>query len=160
MSRLIAGATQGLAFADPVEVKGVGQLGGTGVDELAVAVLKFPGGMLAQIAAGVRAQLDNIVRVWGEEGHIDVPSPWVVNGGELGESVLLLRRSGEAVEEVKVYADRSIYAIEADAVAESLAAGESPAMSWADSFGNMRTLDRWRAEIGLIYDVQGEPGRA
>jgi hypothetical protein len=25
-------------------------------------------------------------------------------------------------------------------------------MSWADSLGNMRRLDRWRAEIGLFYD--------
>ena len=25
-------------------------------------------------------------------------------------------------------------------------------MSWADSLGNMKTLDRWRAAIGLVYD--------
>ncbi len=153
MARLIAGATQGSLFADPVEVKGLGQIGGTGVDELAVAVLKFPGGMLAQLTAGVRVPIEIIVRVWGEEGHIDVPSPWVVSR-EAGHSLLLLHREGRrAVEEVKIQADRGIYAIEADAVAESIDAGESPAMSWADSLGNMRTLDRWRAEIGLRYPV-------
>jgi hypothetical protein len=25
-------------------------------------------------------------------------------------------------------------------------------MSWDDSLGNMKTLDRWRAAIGLVYD--------
>jgi hypothetical protein len=47
---------------------------------------------------------------------------------------------------------RSIYAAEADTVAQSINTRESLAMGWADSFGNMRTLDRWRAEIGLSYD--------
>lgn len=149
MARLIA---EGAPFADPVEVKGVGQMGETGVDELAVAVLKFPGGMLAQLSAGVRVNLESVVRVWGEEGRIDVPSPWVVSR-EAGHSLLLLHQAGKPVEEVKIRADQGIYAIEADAVAESIQTGQSPAMSWADSFGNMRTLDRWRAEIGLRHEV-------
>jgi predicted dehydrogenase len=154
MARLIAGAAEGAPFADPVEVKGLGQIGGTGVDELAVALLRFPGGMLAQLSAGVRVPLENIVRVWGEEGHIDVPSPWVVRR-DAGESVLRVYREGKAVKEVTIRAESGIYAIEADAVAESISAGESPAMSWADSLGNMRTLDRWRAEIGLRYEADG-----
>ena len=148
MARLIAGVTEGKAFEDPVEVKGVGQIGGTGVDELAVAVLKFPGGMLAQIAAGVRVSLENVVRIWGEEGNIEVPSPWVISR-EAGESVLRVHRVGKETEEVRIRGDRGIYAIEADTVAACIGAGESPAMSWADSLGNMRTLDRWRAEIGI-----------
>ena len=148
MVRLIAGATRGEPYTDPDEVKGVGNIGQTGVDEFSVAVMKFPGGMLAQVAAGVRVTLENHVRIWGEEGHLDIPSPWVVNGGNPGKSVLLLNQGGK-ITEVKVHADRPIYAIEADTVAESIAARESPAMTWNDSLGNMRTLDRWRAEIGL-----------
>jgi predicted dehydrogenase len=150
MSRLIAGAMAGESFADPVELKALGQIGSTGVDELAVAILQFPGGMLAQLSTGVRVNLENHVRIWGEEGSIVVPSPWVINR-EAGESVLLVRREGKPEETVKIRAGRGIYAIEADAVAESIASGQSPAMSWADSYGNMRTLDRWRAEIGLTY---------
>jgi predicted dehydrogenase len=145
MARLLAGA-------EPTEIKALAQIGKTGVDELAVAVLKFPGGMLAQLATGVRLALANHVRVWGEEGMIEVPSPWAVNR-EPGESVLTVQREGAPAEEVITRTDRGIYAIEADAVAESIAAGESPAMSWADSLGNMRTLDRWREEIGLRYDA-------
>jgi predicted dehydrogenase len=157
MARLVAGATEGAPFSDPIEVKAVGDLGETGVDEFTVAVLKFPGGMLAQLSTGVRVTLENNVRVWGEEGHIDIPSPWVVNRGAAGESLLLVTIGEKPVEVVKVPADRGIYAYEADTVAQSIAAGQAPAMSWADSFGNMRTLDRWRAEIGLTYDAPGEP---
>jgi predicted dehydrogenase len=152
MARLVAGAAQGAPFAEPAEIKALARIGETAVDELAVAVLKFPGGMLAQLATGVRLSLANHVRIWGEEGMIEVPSPWAINR-EPGESILLIRREGRPVEEVKTFTDRGIYAIEADAVAESLAAGESPAMSWADSLGNMRALDRWRDEIGLRYDA-------
>ena len=159
MSRLIAGIAEGKAFAEPIELKAAGNLGETGVDEFAIAVLKFQSGFLAQISTGVRVTLENNVRIFGEEGHIVVPSPWVINGGQAGDSVLQIHRAGEPMEEVKVHADRTIYAIEADTVAESISAGESPAMSWADSLGNMRTLDRWRAEIGLAYDVPGEPRR-
>jgi predicted dehydrogenase len=150
MSRLIAGVTVGAAFADPIEVKGVGQIGVTGVDELAVAVMTFPGGMLAQLCAGLQVNLDNTVRIWGEEGHIVVPSPWVVNR-DGPESRLNVHRDHEQMEEVAIRSERSIYAYEADAVSASLTAGETPAMSWADTLGNMQTLDRWRKEIGLRY---------
>jgi len=148
MARLIAGA-------ETTEVKALAQIGQTGVDELAVAVLKFPNGMLAQLATGVRLSLGNHVRIWGEEGMIEVPSPWVINR-EPGDSLLLVRHEGKPPEEVKIRADRGIYAIEADAVAESITAGQSPAMTWADSLGNMRTLDRWREQIGLRYDADDQ----
>jgi len=152
MARLVAGADEGKPFAEPDEVKALGHIGETGVDEFAIADLKFPGGMMAQLACGVRVQLENIVRIVGETGRIEVPSPWVVNRGEPGDSLLLVHSADGAREEVKVHADRCLYALEADAVAESLHLRQSPAMSWNDSYGNMRTLDRWRAEIGLAYD--------
>ncbi len=49
--------------------------------------------------------------------------------------------------------DRPLYALEADTFAEAVAAGqqEVPAMPWADTLGNLRTLDRWRASLGLVY---------
>jgi len=154
MSRLVAGVTVGAPFADPIEVKGVGQIGDTGADELAVAVLQFPGGMMAQLCAGLRVNLDNTVRIWGEEGHIVAPSPWVVNR-DAAESHLMVHRDGAEAERVTIRSERSIYAYEADAVAAALAAHESPAMSWADTLGNMQTLDRWREQIGLRYAADG-----
>ena len=39
-------------------------------------------------------------------------------------------------------------------MAKHLADRQSPAMSWADSLGNMQTLDAWRAAIGLTYPME------
>src|SRR6478672_3748201 len=64
MSRLIAGAARGADFADPVEVKATGHLGQTGVDEWAIASLKFPGEILAQLATGVSVNQENVVRIF------------------------------------------------------------------------------------------------
>jgi hypothetical protein len=46
-----------------------------------------------------------------------------------------------------------VYAIEVATVDRSIIAGQrSPSvMSWDESLANMRTLDRWRAAIGLRY---------
>jgi hypothetical protein len=51
---------------------------------------------------------------------------------------------------VTVTTDLVTYAIEADLVADTLPAVEAPwpAMNWADTLGNMRALDTWRAALG------------
>ena len=95
MSRLIAGAASGQPFADPVEVQAVGHLGKTGVDDYAVAVARFPGGMVAQLATGVRVAQENVVRVYGDDGFIVVPVPWAP-ARDGGSSVLRVHRTGHA----------------------------------------------------------------
>jgi hypothetical protein len=45
--------------------------------------------------------------------------------------------------------DRDLFTYEADMVATHIAQRQAPAMSWDDTLGNMRLLDRWRQEIGL-----------
>ena len=149
--RLVAGAVSGEPFLDPTEVRAVGQIGGESrVDEVAIASLKFPNGVLAQLTTGVRMPIENVVRVWGGEGSILVPNPWVI-GREPGASRIVVSKDGRA-EEIVIDETRDLYAIEADTVAHYISAGQNPAMSWADTLGNMQTLDRWRAEIGLVYD--------
>ncbi len=149
MSRLIAGAVSGAAFEDPVRVKGVGCIGQeSGVDEYAVADLAFRNGVIAQLAAGVALSLENNVRIVGTEGIILVPSPWVVSS-QAGFTKILVFKDN-IPEEIVIESERGVYAIEADHVAEQIRAGrkESPAMPWADTLGNMQTLDDWRAEVG------------
>jgi aryl-alcohol dehydrogenase-like predicted oxidoreductase/predicted dehydrogenase len=166
MSRLIAGVAMGKSFADPIrnkatgemDVKGYGHLGKTGVDEYAAAVIRFPGGVLAQVWCGVRLNQENVVRIYGTEGHLVVPSPWF-GSKEAGESKILLYGKGETnPEEVVVRADRNLYAYEADAVAAVIARGgreaAPPCMTWADTLGNMETLDAWRQSIGLEYESE------
>ncbi len=154
--RLIAGAAVGRDFAEPTEVTGCGHLGGTGVDEWAVASLKFPGEILAQIATGVQLDQDNIIRVFGSEGSILVPQPWIPSREGGTTSIIVHRKGREEPEEILIETDEYLYGMEADTVAANIEnrQAEPPAMSWLDTLGNMKTLDRWREAIGLVYDSE------
>lgn len=147
-SRLIAGAATDAPFADPVQVTGAVQLHPElGVDLYAAATLKFASGMIAQVSTGVALQQDNSVRIYGSEGWLHVPWPWIP-AREGGAVRLLLHRGGEATpEEMVVKTDEWLYGLEADAFAAALAAGlrDVPQMSVADTLGNMAVLDAWRA---------------
>lgn len=157
MSRLIAGIATGKDFAEPIEVKGVGYLGTTGVDEYASAVLKFPGNIIANLATGVAVQQDNAVRIFGTEGYLAVPWPWIPQR-EGGTSRILLHKPGQAEpQEILVQCNDWLYGLEADTVAANIERRQAtpPAMTWDDTLGNMKTLDRWRESIGLVYDLEG-----
>jgi predicted dehydrogenase/aryl-alcohol dehydrogenase-like predicted oxidoreductase len=162
MSRLIAGVAMGGEFADPIEVKASGHVGPTGVDEWTCAVLKFPGDIIAEVSTGVQVNQENVVRVYGSEGRIFIPDPWVPSK-EGGTQKIFLHRAGDKEPpEITVQTDEWLYGIEADTVARNIAQrqGAFPAMSWNDTLGNMKTLDAWRAQIGVSYDVEKPEGFA
>jgi predicted dehydrogenase len=153
-ARLVAGAAEGRPFADPVSVVAAGHLHPQAqVDVYAAATLKFASGMVAQVACGIGLTQDNSVRIYGSDGWLHVPFPWIpCRDG--GTSVLLLNRRGASGPEEFAVTAPPLYALEADAFAAALATGlrEVPQMTPADTLGNMATLDRWRAAIGLSYD--------
>lgn len=159
MSRLIAGAATGKPFADPIDVKATGHLGTTGVDEWSVASLKFPGDILAQLSTGVSVNQENVVRIFGSDGKIIVNNPWVANRNECEQCTILVHRKGENdPRQIAVPAQFTSFTYEADVVGRAILSGQrqatSPAMSWDDSLGNIRTLDRWREQIGLTYNQE------
>lgn len=153
MARLIAGAAQGKAYAEPIEISGSAHIGGrSGIDEWAVGSLKFPGGILAQVSCGVFLAQENVVRVFGSEGDIMIPSPWVPGGRDPGITRIFLRKRGEKQpQEIVTETKIGLCAMQADAVAAGIAKRQSPAMDWTDSLGNMRALDLWRKAAGITY---------
>jgi predicted dehydrogenase/aryl-alcohol dehydrogenase-like predicted oxidoreductase len=153
MCRLIAGAAMGKAFAEPVKVEAVGHLGKTGVDEYSAAVLKFENDIIAQCATGVQLNQENAVRIYGTSGSIFIPTPWVP-AKEGGTTKIIVKRDNKPDEEITIESPRHLYALEADVVAENISRRQAPQMSWEDSLGNMRTLDRWRSAIGLTYEIE------
>lgn len=161
LARLVAGAATGRSFADPVALRGEGRIGSTGVDEWEAATLRFEGDLIAQIAAGIRVTLDNSLEVFGSEGRILVPDPWLADRKAATKGRILVTAGG-ATETIEVPADRTSFAYEADRVAEAIGKGaveaSAPAMSWEDSLGNLVALDRWRAEVGITYDAENESG--
>ncbi len=159
MSRLVAGAALGKSFADPVEVKATGHLGTTGVDEWAIASLKFPGDILAQVSTSVSLNQENVVRIFGSEGNIFLPNPWQMNRTTPEPARIIVHLKNTEPREIKIEASVTSFAYEADVFGNALLAGKrqapAPAMTWDDSLGNLRTLDAWRNEIGLVYNAEG-----
>jgi len=156
MARLVAGVATGKEIAEPIELKGCGHLGATGVDEWAVAIAKFPGDIVAQLSTGVAIAQENVVRIFGTKGYIFIPSPWVISR-DGGESKIFVHIYGQSSPvEVTVKTDKKLYSIEADTVAENIENRQArfPAMTWDDTLGNMKTLDMWRQSIGLVYEME------
>lgn len=154
MARLIAGVAQGRPFADPIEFQATGHIGKTGVDEYTTAICKFPGEILAQLTTAVSMNHENLVRIYGDKGHIVVPEPWVPQR-DGGICKIMLMRDGKPAEEIRIDAD-PLYTYEIDLVARSLADRQArpPAMSWEDTLSNMRLLDGWRESIGQLYEQE------
>ncbi len=153
MCHLVAGVAAGGLTVESIDVSGVADIGTTtGVDHSAAATISFPGGMLARVASSVQADLESSLRIYGSDGRLTVPSPWFP--GRIGPAgtILVEGRDG-STEEVAIEVDTDPYAIEVRSVSNSVRAGErSPAvMTWEASLANMRTLDRWRASVGLRY---------
>ena len=158
MARLIAGVATGKDFADPVRVVGAGHIGEISrVDEYAAATLSFPGNIIAQLFTGVQVNGENVVRIFGTRGSILIPSPWTPRTGEAIS--IVLKKHGEPEQEIFIDSSEGLYALEADTVAAHIEARQAPAMTPQDSLGNMRTLDLWRAAIGLAYDAELPEGQ-
>jgi predicted dehydrogenase len=155
-ARLLAGAAAGELFAEPEELHAVGQLNPeTGIDEWTTAIVRFAGNITAEVSCGVGLHQNNRLRVYGTEGWIEVPSPFVIVRGVQTSALLLYRGDDEEAETVEITPDRGLYAYEADAFAESVRAGqrEVAACTWADTRGNMAALTRWRECLGLVFDA-------
>ena len=167
MVRLIAGVAANLPFCEPETVQGTAIIGRSGIDEVALATLRFPGDVLAQISVSVSLAQENILRITGTERQLEVPSPWFCSGKRGGRSSLMLRdlRTLDGpVEEIVVETPDWLFAIEADAAAAAIRQRQPgsmrdaheaiwPGMTWEDSLGNMRTLDLWREQVGLAYEA-------
>jgi len=159
IARLIAGAATGKDFADPTDVKAVGHLEITGVDGYTSAVVKFPGGIIATLNGGVAVNQENVVRIFGTDGWIFIPNPWVANRGAADIGKIIVHKRGEK-EPVEIIAetDATSFTLEVDVFGDAVHAGKkqasAPAMSWNDSLGNIRLLDAWRAQIGVEYDIE------
>ena len=152
-SRLFAGE-------EPMESTIVANRHDSGIDDLAAGSLKFPSGVLAGFTCGMSAQADNTAYICGTDGYIEVPVPWK----PAKESTFVIGRGippkmdglakvqvgpGAQREVVRITANDELYGLEADDFAAAAMDGKAPAVSAADSIGNMRVLDELRQLAGL-----------
>jgi predicted dehydrogenase len=146
MARLIAGAPQGIVI-EPDKVFAAGHIGReSGVDEYSTALLLFPGDITATLSCGLQFHQENHVRIEGTGGSLILPTPWAANV-DGGESQILLLKNQQPPEMITI-PSHPLYALEADLVAHHIAAGHReaawPALTWADTLGNIRVQDKWR----------------
>jgi predicted dehydrogenase len=154
MARLVAGVMAGRRFAEPASVQAAARIGDRSqVDEWSAAILSFDGPMIATVVCGNRVDITSRVRIWGSEGSIELTNPWPP-GIRNGPGRLLVRTPGVPEPEARIIrADRPLYALATDVVAEAVWNGRVPVpvMDTDDSLGNMGVLDAWRHAIGLKF---------
>ncbi|WP_209089927.1 aldo/keto reductase [Agrobacterium tumefaciens] len=162
MVRMIAGTVDGKPFAEPEKVAGAAHLGQSGVDEWASAVLKFANGIVAEVSCSIMAAQDNVLRIIGSEGRIEVKDFWFAAGHKGGTGRIDIVK-GDKVETIELPEDRWLYSFEVDAAGEAIRQGRqefaAPGMTWADSLGNLRVMDQWRVSVGLEYSVEKATSR-
>lgn len=150
-ARLLAGLAEGKPFAEPTRFEAVGFHGPTGADEVSTALVAFESGLTAVLTCAVHHDIGTETVIYGELGQIVLPNPWIPHGVRQGlETQFVVKRENQADETVTIRTERPTYALQAELVASVIDAGGAleapwPAMSWADTLGNMRGLDTWRA---------------
>ncbi len=152
-ARLIAGFVAGRPFDEPVRLEASGFIGPTGADELATALLGFDSGFTASVTSAITQDVGTTAVVFGEKGKIVLPNPWIPEGNRQGLlTSFTVVRDGRSPETVTVRTDKPTYALEAELVADTLPETEAsfPAMSHADTLGNLRVLDRWQAALRAL----------
>jgi len=144
--RLIAGS-------EPVEAKATAFIGKEArVDYQTTGVLRFKPGIVAHFACATQCGTPSAANIYGSKGSIVVSNPWFPSD----ENAKLIVTAGGKTETIEVKHGRDLYANEALTVAEHLDARQapSPAMSWDDSLGQVKTMDRLRADMGLRFDCE------
>lgn len=153
MAAAVVQAATGVAVAEPVELSATGTLGPTGVDEWTVAHLTYRDGTTASVRTGVRVQDENAVTVHGTRGRIVLTDPWT-----LSAAPTITVHTVDEDPRTLSFAGAEPYALEADATTAALASGavEAAQMTLDETLATARTLDRWRAAIGLRYPFEAE----
>ncbi|ACP25981.1 putative oxidoreductase [Sinorhizobium fredii NGR234] len=157
MVRMLAGAQEQKPYLEPLTVSGAARLGPSGVDEWASAVLKFPNDIVAEVSCSIMAEQDNVLRIIGSKGRIEVKDFWFASGKDGGVGRIEIIR-GDGQETIEVEEKRHLYSFEVDAVGEAIRAGRTefsfPGMNAEETLANLRVLDRWRASVGLEYGIE------
>lgn len=151
MARLVAGVSIGQSFSEPMEMNGSAYIGNeSGVDEWAAATMKFPQNIVATLATAIQVRLDNALRIFGSEGEIYVPNPWVP-ARDPGKSIIQYKNKEKNTwQELTIETNEGLYTLEANAFAAGIMGRKAlfPAMNAEDSLGNMKAIGEWRRVAG------------
>jgi xylose dehydrogenase (NAD/NADP) len=123
-----------LVGAEPVEVCGWQVKGPTGIDEVFVGQMRFPGDVYAQFDCGFRSPFRSRIEVVGGEGVLDIPSPFKP---ELNEKIYQTQE--DKTRSIKI-PGQDLYLGEVEDMADAILNGKPPRISLADSRNNVATI--------------------
>ncbi|MCC7350295.1 MAG: Gfo/Idh/MocA family oxidoreductase [Phycisphaerales bacterium] len=154
-SRLVAGQ-------EPTTCSAAGHVHPHGVDDLVVATMSFPNGILASFTCGMQTQADNTAYVCGTDGYIEIPIPWkppatdalftIARGTPPRMDLQKNAPAGPPPRQThRISAGMDLYGVEADDFAAAVLDHVPPHLSAEDSIGNMRILDEMRRQVGVVF---------
>jgi predicted dehydrogenase len=135
-----------LILGDPVTVQARAKLTPEGVDETTGVLLSYANGAIATATCSLAVDGTTTASVSGTNGRIDLPA------GFHNPMSVTLHKGGATTREKHAYEGNGLrfQAIEAGrCLREGLT--ESPLLRLDDTLSVMRTMDRARGQIGLVY---------
>lgn len=112
--------------------------GPEGIDERTEVSLEFPGGVRAEIYCALREARPSLAIIEGERGRIEILQPW--HPPALEAELRVFNSEGENV--YRAGDGLAALAREAREVEEYAAQGQSPTLTWADSFAQARLMEK------------------
>ena len=153
-----------IAGEDPSSIQAAGRLhdstDGGKIDVSTSAVLTYPSGIVSTLTCAMDTQASNLAQVCGTLGYIEVPVPWKPGVEKPTWMLRAMQRpkqdgpadeTGEQFETFTTHAGKPLYALEADAFAESVLDGTPPFMTGEESIGNAKVLDELRRQVGVQW---------
>ncbi len=126
--------TRSLIGKEPLEVFGWQKTGASGVDEVFVGQMRFPGEVFAQFHCSFRAPFQSIMEIVGSEAILTVPRPFKPG---TRENILLAR--GEAVESIRM-PGKELYIGEVEDMGNVAQKNSKPLLSLDESRANLTVL--------------------
>jgi len=120
---------------EPVAVSAEQVLGPTGVDIAFSGVLRFPGGVVAQVDSSFAAPFHTRMEISGTTGTLIIGNPFKPG---IGTTFELMDARGRV--STIAAGDQELYSGEVEDLAASVLDGTSPRVSLADSRGNTAAL--------------------
>lgn len=137
-----------LLLGEPVEIKSIGRLTTTGIDQQCAMLMKFNSGAIAILEATFLSQTSNTAMIYGSKGKLIMHAPFHHT------SSITVALNDQDPYTITTPLTGYGYTYEIMEVIDCMTAGklESDKMNHQASLGLMKTLDIVRSKIGLTYD--------
>ena len=132
----------------PIEIKALGEIGRTGVDEQTCIILKYESGSLALLNSAINTPTASSAEIVGTKGRILIPRDFL----RAQDVHLELIHQKPALHRFS-FADETGFKFEIEAASQSIRDGllENPIMTLSDSLQIMESIDSIKKQLGLRY---------